>query len=317
MSQATFSVDQILKTPFPSYHQPLELARALNRSGDEAKRTHGISAAGGPAQAVSPRARHRPGIRPRAHRKRPSTTGPSSPCKALENTFANLDEETLCRWGRLFKDRGDDYLELPGAVSNRFAPNRDMAIEFYRKSLEKYDQAYRIRFGYYPGINKATLLLIVGSLKAAADRSGGRPLDRNLLESEELAGKLLESRASWRVDHPDDETIWHPATAGEAHLLRQEWTQAADLYREATEGAGTSTTTPANRCTARSSASSRPFGTWASRSRRRSTTRPRSSHRDKAPHLARASGPSARPAPSSAGAGRASDPGAARSGPPA
>ena len=67
--------------------------------------------------------------------------------KSLENTFANLDEETLCRWGRLFKDRGDDYFELPGAVSNRFAPNRDLAEEFYRKSLEKYDQAYRIRSG--------------------------------------------------------------------------------------------------------------------------------------------------------------------------
>ena len=33
MSQATFSVEQILKTPFPSYHKPLELARTLNRSG--------------------------------------------------------------------------------------------------------------------------------------------------------------------------------------------------------------------------------------------------------------------------------------------
>ena len=35
------------------------------------------------------------------------------------------------------------------------------------------------------------------------------------------------------MDHPDDETFWHSATAGEAHLLLKEWTQAAALYREA------------------------------------------------------------------------------------
>ena len=153
--------------------------------------------------------------------------------KILEHTFANLDEESLCRWGRLFKDRGDDCLELPGAISHRFAPNRDRAEAFYRRSLQKYDEAYRIRSGHYPGINKATLLLVLGSLKALqSGQAASTSTSREIVESAELAGKLLASRAAWKTDGPDDETVWHPATAAEAHLLRNEW-RAAAFYREA------------------------------------------------------------------------------------
>jgi hypothetical protein len=154
--------------------------------------------------------------------------------KALENTFANLDEESLCRWGRLFKNRGDDYIELPGSASSRFGRDPQRAEEFYRRSLERYDQAYRIRTGHYPGINKATLLLIVGSLKARrTEQAAGSAPTRELIESVELAGTLLKNWTSWNTERPDDERLWHPATAGEAHLLRREWAQAAALYREA------------------------------------------------------------------------------------
>jgi hypothetical protein len=234
MNQATLSVERILETPFPSYHKPLELARALIRSGEEAKRDDALRL----LEVLLKRYPHVLAIGQEyllgliecdRHDRAELAL------RALENTFANLDEETLCRWGRLFKDRGDDYFELHGAVSNRFAPNRDMAMVFYRKSLEKYDQAYRIRSGYYPGINKATLLLIVGSLKAQPTGQADGPSTERV-ESEELARKLLEGRASWGADRSDDATIWHPATAGEAHLLRQEWAQAAVLYREALNG---------------------------------------------------------------------------------
>jgi hypothetical protein len=231
MSQATFSVEQVLKTPFPSFHKPLELARTLNRSGEDAQRIKALRLLDG-LRKVYPHvlavgqefvlALIESGEHDRAELA----------LKSLEHRFANLDEETLCRWGRLFKDRGDDYLELPGAVSKRFAPNRERADEFYRKALQKYDQAYGIGFGHYPGINKATLLLILGSLKA--QQTGQAPGSiKELFESEELARKLLTNRTSWKVVHPDDETIWHSATAGEAQLLLREWTHAAALYREA------------------------------------------------------------------------------------
>ena len=157
--------------------------------------------------------------------------------KTLEKSFLNLDEEFLCRWGRLFKDRGDEYTPLPWSSPGGRLPDPILAEAFYRKSLAKYDQAYRIRFGHYPGINKATLLLILGSLNA---QQAGRALDsapaNEVLESVELAGTLLEKRAQWTRDQADDETVWHPATAGEAHLLRREWEQAAAQYREALQG---------------------------------------------------------------------------------
>ena len=112
MSQPTFSVDQILKVSFPSYHRPLELARALNRTGDDAKRSMALVLLEG------------------LRKKYPHVLAVGQELilaliesnkydraelvlKDLENRFGNLDEETLCRWGRLFKDRGDDYLELP------------------------------------------------------------------------------------------------------------------------------------------------------------------------------------------------------------
>ena len=109
-------------------------------------------------------------------------------------------------------------------------PDPVLAEAFYRKSLAKYDQAYRIRFGHYPGINKATLLLILGSLNPPPPGSPPRP---ELQESAELAGKLLADRPHWPSEQPDDLTVWHPATAGEAHLLRREWPEAASQYREA------------------------------------------------------------------------------------
>ena len=81
-------------------------------------------------------------------------------------------------------------------------PDPILAEAFYRKSLAKYDQAYRIRFGHYPGINKATLLLILGSLTPP-------PL------GSQVRAEVYESGANWPascwaigctgpVDQPDD-----------------------------------------------------------------------------------------------------------------
>ena len=232
MSLATISLDQILKTPFPSYHNPLELARSLTRSGNEEDRHKAVALLDGLRQrdphvlaigqelVLALEECHEPD---RAEQM----------LKTLEKSFLNLDEEFLCRWGRLFKDRGDEYTPLPWSKSDGRVPDPVLAEAFYRKSLAKYDQAYRIRFGHYPGINKATLLLILGSLTPAPP---GAPVREEVLESTELAGKLLADRLHWPIDQPDDLTVWHPATAGEAHLLRREWAQAANQYREALEG---------------------------------------------------------------------------------
>jgi len=231
MSLQTLSLDQILNTPFPSYHKALERARELTRSGDPAEKRKAVELLEGLSQryphvlAIGQEqvlALEECGEQDRAERA----------LRTLEKLFLNLDEELLCRWGRLFKDRGDEYVRLPWSKPDGLAPDSILAEGFYRKSLEKYDQAYRIRFGHYPGINKATLLLMIGSLKPPAP-SAPPP---ELHESVELAGRLLADRPRWPSEQPDDLTVWHPATAGEAHMLCQEWSQAANQYREALKG---------------------------------------------------------------------------------
>jgi hypothetical protein len=74
------------------------------------------------------------------------------------------------------------------------------------------------------------MLLILASLVPATP---GSPARAGLRESAELAAQLLADRANWPQDQGDDESIWHPATAGEAHFLLQEWTKAEAQYREA------------------------------------------------------------------------------------
>ena len=229
MSLATLTLDQILKTPFPSYHKPLELARSLTRSGNEDDRRKAVELLDGLRQRYP----HVLAIGQELVLALEESHDPERAeqiLKALEKSFLNLDEEFLCRWGRLFKDRGDEYTPLPWSKPDGRMPDVVLAEAFYRKSLEKYDQAYRIRFGHYPGINKATLLLILGSLTTPPPGAPPRP---ELQESTELAGKLLANRLNWTTELPDDLTVWHPATAGEAHLLRREWSEAANQYGEA------------------------------------------------------------------------------------
>jgi hypothetical protein len=153
--------------------------------------------------------------------------------KRLEKLFILLDEETLCRWGRLFKDRGDEFIGLPWSKARGGESDAGLASQFYRKSLEKYEQAYRIRSGHYPGINTATLWLILGSLEPQPPSAATRD---EVHKAQERAGELLARRSRWPSEQPDDESVWHPATAGEAHLLRQEWDDAARQYREALKG---------------------------------------------------------------------------------
>ena len=229
MSLATLDVDQILKTAFPSYHRPLELARSLTRSGNEVDRRKAVELFIGLRQRY-------PHVLTIGQEQILALEECCEPDRAeqllhtLEKLFLNLDEEFLCRWGRLFKDRGDEYTSLPWSKPGGRVSDLVLAEAFYRKSLAKYDHAYRIRFGHYPGINKAALLLILGSLTATTPDLRQRP---EVQESEDLASSLLATRLRWPSDQPDDPTVWHPATAGEAHLLPQEWAEAANQYREA------------------------------------------------------------------------------------
>lgn len=133
------------------------------------------------------------------------------------------DEESLCRWGRLFKDHADALLPK----GNDSAGSADSALGFYLKSIDKYDEAFQLRRGHYPGINKASLLLIVASLCKHESRHAQL---RN--DSRQLADELLASRARWPKQQDDDD-VWHWATEGEAHALLERWDRAAACCRRA------------------------------------------------------------------------------------
>jgi tetratricopeptide (TPR) repeat protein len=232
MSLATLPVEQILRIPFPSYHKPLESARQFTRSSEPDDQKKAVELFSG----LNERYPHVLAVgqeRVLALMESGDPDEAEQVLKGLEKLFIILDEETLCRWGRLFKDRGDEYIGLPWSKAVDREADPVLASQFYRKSLEKYEQAYRIRSGHYPGINTATLWLILGSLEA---QPPGAATQDEVHKSQERAGELLACRSRWPSEQPDDESVWHPATAGEAHLLRQEWEDAAKQYREALKG---------------------------------------------------------------------------------
>jgi hypothetical protein len=229
MTLSTLPVEQLLKLRFPSYHKLLEHAKALTRSVADGSCDRAVEL----LEGLLRRYPHVLAIGQelvlaleecRRHDRAEQVL------RQLEAEFLSLDEETLCRWGRLFKERGDAYARLPWSDPGGLPPDPDLAERSYRMALEKYDQAYRVRSGHYPGINTATLLLVLGALRPLAP--GAAP-GVEVVRSQERARELLAGRGTWKPELPDDLTVWHPATAGEAHLLLREWAEAADQYGKA------------------------------------------------------------------------------------
>jgi hypothetical protein len=139
----------------------------------------------------------------------------------------------LSRCGRVYRDQGDRYVsypEVPGAPEVRIGGAAEIPAEarrYYLLALREYAKAYQIRFGHYPGVNVATLHLLV----AALDFSGAER-DAHLKDCRATAQKLLDHKADWPREH-DDDPIWHAASAGELHLLLQNWQTAYECYRAA------------------------------------------------------------------------------------
>ena len=221
-------VEGLLEIPLPSYHKLLALASAASRSEPDQDRRWAIALLEGLMKRYS----HVLAIGQElvlALLECREEEKAEAVLRRLDRSFTNLDEETQCRWGRLFKDQGDAYVRLPWSDPDGRPADFEMARVFYRKSIDRYDQAYRIRSGHYPGINKATLLLILGTLQRPI---AGAP-SKEIEESEALAKALLDGRSRWPTEFKEDETLWHPATAGEAYLLRRMWDAAAQQYGNA------------------------------------------------------------------------------------
>lgn len=128
----------------------------------------------------------------------------------LHAQFPIESMETICRWGRLWKDRGDELYDS----------SEDAAVtlsrQAYRTALSYYQKAYQLDQHYYPGINAATLSRLTGN-QAQANR---------------IAQQLIQVLEQGH-HCPVEEQVWVLATLGEAHLIVGACRPAADYYRRA------------------------------------------------------------------------------------
>ncbi len=88
-------------------------------------------------------------------------------------------------------------------------------------AAERYEQAYQLSDSYYPGINAATMAMLLGE----EDRA--KVLAREVRERCLPRLKPLDQRSS------DD--YWLLATLGEAALILREWSEAEDWYAQAVQ----------------------------------------------------------------------------------
>ena len=118
---------------------------------------------------------------------------------------AFLKVEALCLMGRLSKDL------YARAKSPR------LRAKYARESADVYGKAYRLSGGFFPGINAATMCLLMGN------RSQARAIAQAITRE-------LKARVSLRGKGRD---YWLLATLGEAHVILGDLPQAAEWYREA------------------------------------------------------------------------------------
>jgi tetratricopeptide (TPR) repeat protein len=229
------TAEEVLQIPYPSYHASLEIAREWTRSEDKNKNQESVKLLKGLFD-LHPYTLEVGQELVLALLECGNEAEAKRVLMEIDALAPYPNEEVLCRWGRLYKDNGDRYVELPVPVRQARMPSPVTAAYYYRRALEKYDEAYEpIRSGHYPGINKATLLLILGTLPD--DPALTEPKEPFRQGSEDLARELLARRKHWPIDRDEDIHIWHPATEAEANLLLRRWDQAARLYREAQEKA--------------------------------------------------------------------------------
>jgi hypothetical protein len=207
----------VMHLRYPSYHQPLEIARSWLRDGQHRadalelltlmrqKYAHVVAIGNELVLALLENDQPEKAL---------------GELEKLKQQFPEVNEEMRCRWGRIYKEQGD-------RAGREGEPG--LAETWYRNALEEYDRGYDLRQGHYAGINKATMLLLLAAL--ARQRHADARSVEYLREMEAMAEEVL-ARAPWPVRLPDD-NIWHPATAGEAYLLKRDWSEAAQRYRAA------------------------------------------------------------------------------------
>ncbi len=226
------NAQSVLKTRFISYATPLALARRWSQSGDPPERKEALVL----LEGLFTRFPHSIEIGQQLALSQIEAGKESEAMGVLAKLqllCRNKNEEVLSRCGRVYRDRGDHFVAYPvyhGPPEITIGGPKDEPVEArrcYLLALQEYNEAYKVRGGHYPGVNVATLHLIIAALEAndAAKAS-------SLEKSKDLAQKLLKNKAAWPHELADD-PVWHAASEGEIYLLLREWQKAYDCYRTA------------------------------------------------------------------------------------
>jgi tetratricopeptide (TPR) repeat protein len=222
---------EILKDwPCSGYRIPLEMAYAWNRgTEDERRRAEPLLDS---LIDRFPSALHVWYERAFNHARQKRFTEAIKMLQRIHETFDDaMDEDTYGLWGRCHKETGDWYLEsgfkyVQGSERQRSA--FEEAEEAYGLAIERYQQAFRVMAGFFPGINLATLLFLRAGLNARLGRLAEVEALRK--ESHDLAEKLYQMKLQRKL--PDDD-IWTRATQAEAALLCGNFIYAAERYHAA------------------------------------------------------------------------------------
>lgn len=134
--------------------------------------------------------------------------------RGLERRFKHVTEETLCRWGSLFKSRANQRLAAGGLSEGL----RDLA-----DSERYYGRAYQEHHTFYPRINELTVRFVRAGLTRAADL---------LADVEAKAAEMLADATVWQPRKADD-LVWSAASRGEACVLLRRWADAEKAYGDA------------------------------------------------------------------------------------
>lgn len=113
------------------------------------------------------------------------------------------DFETLTRIGRTFKNMADSGWDALGALDPT-PPEHSAPWQWYREAFLLYNDAFQISDGdYFPGVNAATLALLIGEHET----------------SRALAAKVLDKCSAARLGATGENLYWIFATEGEAALI--------------------------------------------------------------------------------------------------
>ncbi len=133
------------------------------------------------------------------------------------------DHETLSRLGRTYKNAGDAAWGKWYRVDKESGgvPQGSPAWQQYHMALLVYEEAFELTDDYYPGVNAASLALLLGEAPRAT----------------RLARRVAE--LCWRPDIlKREDTFWVFATEGEAALVLGKYAEAFEFYQNALDHSG-------------------------------------------------------------------------------